>query len=165
VSEGTWRRGVRLGVDVGAVRIGVAICDPDGLLAAPLATVARDRSTATDSDRIPADMSEIKRLAVEREAVEIVVGLPVGLNGREGPAAALTREYAERLAAVVDPLPVLLADERMSTALVTRRLSQRGVRGRRQRAVVDQAAAAEILQGWLDAKRPGMTRGGGERAD
>ena len=159
-----WRRGVRLGVDVGAVRIGVAICDPDGLVATPLATVARDRSTVTDSDRIPADMSEIKRLATEREAVEVVVGLPLTLGGHEGPAAVLTREYARKLATVVDPLPVVLTDERMSTVAVTRRLSERGVRGRRQRAVVDQAAAAEILQGWLDAKRPGMTRGG-ERAD
>jgi putative holliday junction resolvase len=168
VSEpGAWQRGVRLGVDVGTVRIGIAVCDPDGLLATPLGTVARDlaRDSATDGDEVPADMSEIKRLAAEREAVQIIVGLPLSLSGREGPAAALTRKYAQRLATVVDPVPVLLTDERMSTAAVARRLSERGVRGRRQRAVVDQAAAAEILQGWLDARRAGMTRGGGERAD
>ena len=67
-------------------------------------------------------------------------------------AAALIRQYADRLASLVDPVPVLMADERMSTAAAARRLSERGVRGRRQRAVVDQAAAVEILQHWLDTQ-------------
>jgi putative holliday junction resolvase len=165
VAEAGWRRGVRVGVDVGTVRVGVAACDPDGLIAVPLATLRRDRPAVTDSDGVPSDMSEIGRLVREREAIEVVVGLPLNLAGREGPAAAGTREYARKLARVVDPVPVLLADERMSTAAAARRLSERGVRGRRQRAVVDQAAAVEILQGWLDAQRAGMIRGGGERAD
>lgn len=85
--------------------------------------------------------------------VEIVVGLPINLAGNEGPAAVLIRQYADRLAALADPVPVLLTDERMSTAAATRRLSERGVRGRRQRAVIDQVAAVEILQRWLDARR------------
>jgi putative holliday junction resolvase len=143
-------RGRRIGVDVGSVRVGVAICDPDGILATPLATVARDN---TDGDHTPADIAEIARLVREHEAVEIVVGLPVNLAGQEGPAAAVTRKYVEILKTVVNPVPVRLADERMSTVAATRRLSERGVRGKRQRAVVDQAAAVEILQGWLDAQR------------
>src|SRR5690349_8277196 len=98
-------------------------------------------------------MVELARLVEEHEAVEVVVGLPVALNGREGVAAGHVRAYVERLGAIVAPRPVVLSDERMSTVVASRRLSERGVRGRRQRAVVDQAAAVEILQGWLDAQR------------
>jgi putative Holliday junction resolvase len=144
-------RGARLGVDVGTVRVGVAISDPDGILATPLATLPRDN--ATDRDGPPADMASIARIVVERDIVGVVVGLPVTLAGREGPAAVLSRQYADQLAKLIDPVPVSLTDERMSTVAAARRLSERGVRGRRQRAVVDQAAAVEILQGWLDALR------------
>jgi putative Holliday junction resolvase len=98
-------------------------------------------------------MSELARLVADRGTVEVVVGLPVTLAGTEGPAAGQVREYADRLATVLAPVPVRLADERMSTALATRRLAERGVRGRRRREVVDQLAAAEILQGWLDVQR------------
>ncbi|MEV6492191.1 Holliday junction resolvase RuvX, partial [Actinoplanes sp. NPDC051633] len=139
------------GVDVGKVRVGVALCDPDGILATPLATVSRDMGAAADS--VPADIAELSRLVREHEVVQIVVGLPVRLNGAEGPAAIDIRMYADRLASTVDPVPVILADERMSTVVATRRLAERGVRGKRQRAVVDQAAAVEILQSWLDAQR------------
>jgi putative Holliday junction resolvase len=104
-------------------------------------------------------MSEILAYVAEYEAVEIIVGLPINLAGKEGPAAALIRKYADRLATLADPVPVLLTDERMSTAAAARRLSERGVRGRHQRMVVDQAAAVEILQGWLDARRAGAVGG------
>lgn len=147
----TWTRGVRLGVDVGTVRIGVAVCDPDGILATPLVTVAR-QDKPDDSD-ISADMVEIARLVADHGTVEVVVGLPINLAGVEGPAAKHVRAYADVLAGLIAPVPVVLADERMSTVTATRRLSDRGVRGKRQRAVVDQAAAVEILQGWLDAQR------------
>jgi putative Holliday junction resolvase len=150
-------RGRRLGVDVGSVRVGVAVCDPDGILASPVATVARDQRAEADAP--PADMAEILRYAGEYEAVEIVVGLPINLAGKEGPAAGLIRQYADRLAELAAPVPVVLMDERMSTAAATRRLSERGVRGRRQRAVIDQVAAVEILQRWLDARRAGVVRG------
>lgn len=143
-------RGVRLGVDVGTVRVGVAICDPDGILATPLVTVARD---VTGSSGPSSDMAEITRLVREHDVVEVIVGLPVNLAGKEGPAAVAIRQYAERLASAVDPVPVVFADERMSTVTATRRLSERGVRGKRQRAVVDQVAAVEILQTWLDSHR------------
>ncbi len=144
-------RGRRLGVDVGKVRVGVAISDPDGILATPLVTLSRDMGAAADS--VPADIAQLVRLVGEHEAVQIVVGLPVRLNGAEGAAAIDIRAYSERLASAVGQVPVVLADERMSTVVATRRLAERGVRGKRQRAVVDQAAAVEILQSWLDAQR------------
>ncbi|MEU6207649.1 Holliday junction resolvase RuvX [Micromonospora musae] len=144
-------RGVRLGVDVGQVRIGVARSDPHGVLATPLLTVARDRTAAPEAT--PTDLVELAALVVEHEAVEVVVGLPVDLAGRHGPAAVQVKAYADRLAEVIAPVPVTLTDERMSTVVASRRLAERGVRGKRQRAVVDQAAAVEILQSWLDAQR------------
>ncbi|NES13466.1 MULTISPECIES: Holliday junction resolvase RuvX [Micromonospora] len=144
-------RGVRLGVDVGQVRVGVARSDPHGILATPLVTLARDLAAAPDG--VPTDMAELVRLAEEHEAVEIVVGLPVNLAGKHGPAAANVSAYAARLADVMGTIPVTLTDERMSTVVASRRLAERGVRGKRQRAVVDQAAAVEILQSWLDAQR------------
>jgi putative Holliday junction resolvase len=98
-------------------------------------------------------MSELAILVRDHGIVEVVVGLPITLRGHEGQAAQQARAYAQRLGEVIEPVPVRLADERMSTAVATRRLSERGVRGRRQRAVVDQAAAVEILQSWLDTQR------------
>jgi putative Holliday junction resolvase len=144
-----------MGVDVGKVRVGVAISDPDGILATPLATVLRDTSAPPPDDEnwVPSDVAQLARLVAEHEVVAVVVGLPVTLGGTEGYAAEYVRSYAQVLARAVAPVPVLLTDERMSTAVATRRLTERGVRGRRRRAVVDQAAAVEILQGWLDAAR------------
>ncbi|HEX8347815.1 MAG TPA: Holliday junction resolvase RuvX [Actinoplanes sp.] len=144
-------RGRRLGVDVGKVRVGVAVSDPDGILATPVATVPRDLGAAADA--VPSDIAEIVRLVADHGVVQIIVGLPVQLSGVEGAAAIDIRAYSERLAKAVRPVPIALADERMSTVVATRRLTERGVRGRRQRAVVDQAAAVEILQSWLDAQR------------
>lgn len=145
------QHGPRLGVDVGQVRVGVAVSDPDGILATPLTTLRRDLNVA--NGRIPSDISELARLVDEHSIVEVVVGLPVTLAGGHGPAAVNAKAYAEQLAGVIAPVPVRMVDERMSTVVATRRLSERGVRGRRQRAVVDQAAAVEILQSWLDRCR------------
>lgn len=146
-----FKRGVRLGVDVGEVRIGVAVSDPDGLLATPLVTLHRDHKP--DSTGVPRDMSELAQLVRSRGVVEVVVGLPTTLAGAEGTAAVHARAYARQLAPVIDPVPVTLTDERMSTIVATRKLSGQGVKGRRRRTVIDQAAAVEILQGWLDARR------------
>jgi len=147
-----FQRGVRLAVDVGTVRIGVARCDPDGLLASPVVTVARDRTRTGDTPAAQ-DLTELAELVDEYHPVEVVVGLPVTLSGQESYAARDVRAYAARLADRIAPVPIVFADERMSTAAATRRLSDRGVRGKRRRAVVDQAAAVEILQSWLDAHR------------
>ncbi|MTK03050.1 Holliday junction resolvase RuvX [Micromonospora sp. CP22] len=144
-------RGVRLGVDVGQVRIGVSRSDPYGVLATPLVTLAREQNPR--SEAVPSDVAELAALVAEHEAVEVVVGLPVNLAGKHGPAAEQVKAYARQLADVISPVPVTLTDERMSTVVASRRLAERGVRGKRQRAVVDQAAAVEILQSWLDAQR------------
>jgi len=150
-TNGAWRPGVRLGIDVGKVRVGVAKSDPAGILATPLTTLRRDLEPPGDG--VPQDIAEVVRLVELHESVEVVVGLPVNLAGTEGPAAEQVRVYARLLAGAIAPIPVRLADERMSTVVATRRLAERGVRGGRRRAVVDQAAAVEILQGWLDAAR------------
>ncbi|MCH7231804.1 Holliday junction resolvase RuvX [Glycomyces sp. L485] len=146
-----WRRGRRLGVDLGKARIGIAVCDPDGILATPVRTVRRDMRTT--SEEIPRDIREIAEIAAEFDVVEIVVGLPVTLSGEEGLAAEHTRTWVERLSDRLSPVPVTLTDERLTTAVATRRLNEGGVRGKRKRSVVDQAAAVEILQHWLDQRR------------
>jgi len=135
-----------MGVDVGAVRVGVALSDPGGILASPLVTLRRD----TDGDT---DVTELLRLVAEHQVSEVVVGLPRTLAGRRGPAALAAEEYAARLADRATPVPVRLTDERLTTVIASRTLAGRGVRGKRQRAVVDQAAAVAILQSWLDAER------------
>ncbi|MGH3931842.1 MAG: Holliday junction resolvase RuvX [Pseudonocardiaceae bacterium] len=138
--------GRRLGVDVGEVRVGVALSDPSGVLATPLVTLKRDRRGGTDLDALAA-------LVGEHEVVEVVVGLPRTLAGRHGPAARAAQDYARALAGRIgDGVAVRLTDERLTTVSATRMLAQRGIRGRKQRAVVDQAAAVEILQGWLNAR-------------
>lgn len=138
--------GVRLGVDVGTVRVGVAVSDPSGVLATPLVTLARDLDGARDLD-------ELAGLVTERHAVEVVVGLPRTLANRSGVAAQAATAYAEALRSRIAPVPVRLADERLTTVTASRTLSELGVSTRRQRPRVDQAAAVLILQGWLDRSR------------
>jgi len=137
------RHGVRLAVDVGSVRIGVARSDPAGMLASPLATVARGRG----------DLDSLAGLAASSDAVEIIVGLPAGLSGREGPAAADARSFAAALAGRLAPRPVRLVDERFTTVLAHDALRSGGRTARDRRQVVDKAAAALLLQGALDAER------------
>ena len=140
------RQGVRIGVDVGSVRVGVATCDPGGLIATPVITLARDPDQSTD-------VRDLAELAREGEAVEVVVGLPRSLSGGEGPAAVAARAYAEQLAALVAPVPVRLVDERLSTVSAQQALRGSGVRERKGRRVVDQVAAVVILQQALDTER------------
>ncbi|CRK58082.1 Putative Holliday junction resolvase YggF [Alloactinosynnema sp. L-07] len=144
-------RGRRLAVDVGSVRVGVALSDPAPVLATPLVTLSRDERSGSDLDRL-------SELVAEHEVVEVVVGLPRTLAARHGTAAEGALAYATELARRVAPVPVRLADERLTTVSASRMLSQQGVRGKRQRAVVDQAAAVEILQTWLDARSAALAR-------
>jgi len=132
--------GRRLGIDVGTVRVGVAVSDPAGILATPLVTLGRGRG----------DLTRLAALVTEHEVVEVVVGLPVHLSGRAGASAADAQAYAERLRGLLGAVPVRLVDERLSTVGASRSLRSGGVSARNQRRVVDQAAAAFILQGWLD---------------
>jgi putative Holliday junction resolvase len=135
--------GVWVGVDVGTVRVGVARSDPRGILATPVATLARD--PVGDSD-----IRQLSELVREVEAVGVVVGLPRTLADREGRAAEMARAYGAALAEAVAPIPVHHVDERLSTVSAERKLRQGGIRGRAQRVVIDQAAAVELLQHWLD---------------
>jgi putative holliday junction resolvase len=137
---------VRLGVDVGSVRVGVARTDQGGLVVVPVETVLRDTAGRRDLDRI-AD------LVREYDALEVVVGLPRTLRGTEGPAAEAARRYATAIARRIAPVGVRLVDERLSTVSAHRTLRDAGVRGRRHRPVVDQVAAVVILQSALDAER------------
>ena len=139
----TLRHGVRLGIDPGEARVGVARSDPSGFLATPVETVRRGDG----------DVERLVALLAEEEAVEVVVGLPRSLSGGEGPAAARVREFAGRLAREVAPVPVRLCDERLTTVSAESMLRERGRKGRSRRAVVDQAAAVLILQHALDTER------------
>lgn len=137
------RWGVRLGLDPGEARVGVARSDPSGFLATPVETVTRGRG----------DLARLAALVREEEAVEVVVGLPRSLSGGEGPAAARVRTFARALARRVDPVPVRLCDERLTTVAAESVLREQGRKGRKRRAVVDQAAAVLILQHALDTER------------
>ncbi|WP_055588830.1 Holliday junction resolvase RuvX [Streptacidiphilus griseoplanus] len=137
------RRGRRISVDVGDARIGVASCDPDGLLATPVETVPAGGKAK----------GRIAAIVEEYEALEVVVGLPRSLSGKEGPAAVKVRAFAGALATLVAPVPVRLVDERMSTVTATHGLRASGVRSKKGRSVIDQAAAVVILQSALEAER------------
>ncbi len=138
---------MRIGVDVGDVRVGVARSDPAGLIATPVETVQRG-----SADGAPA-VARLHAIVAEEEAVEVVVGLPRSLSGREGPAALKVRELAVRLASTLAPVPVRLCDERLSTVTAESVLRSQGKKGQKRRAVVDQAAAVVILQNALDTER------------
>ncbi|AFR48878.1 MULTISPECIES: Holliday junction resolvase RuvX [unclassified Gordonia (in: high G+C Gram-positive bacteria)] len=139
-------RGRLLGIDVGSVRIGVAVCDPDGILATPVETVRRTPTGADDLDRIAA-------LVAEYEAVGVVVGLPKTLKNTAGAAAETARAFGDRLATRIDPVAVHWHDERFTTVTAQQALHASGRTVKSSRAVIDQAAAVAILQGWLDARR------------
>jgi putative Holliday junction resolvase len=150
-------RGRRLGIDAGSVRIGVAVSDPDGILATPVETVARERRKGSDK--------HVRRLATlvsELDVVEAVVGLPRTLADRSGSAAHDAIGLADQLAARIAPVPVRLADERLTTVAAQRSLREAGVRAKGQRSMIDQAAAVGILQNWLDQRRASLQTRGAE---
>ncbi|MBX0298463.1 Holliday junction resolvase RuvX [Cryobacterium sp. 1639] len=156
------RTGVRVGIDVGTVRIGVARSDFHGMLATPVETVQRGApprqkgSTGTTAVRteavLPADLSRISGIIAELDAVEVIVGLPLALSGRQTASTEDALRFAEALAAVV-PVPVRLVDERLSTVSAQAALRTVGRSTRTQRPVVDQVAATIILQHALDTER------------
>lgn len=136
------RTGVRLGVDVGKVRVGIARCDPDGLIATPVSTLAR-------ADGLEA---RFRTLVAEHTPVEVVVGLPLSMSGGETASTADARQVASLLARTAG-VPVRLVDERLSTVGAQRSLHAAGRNTKRSRAVIDQAAAVVILQHALDSER------------
>ncbi len=136
------RTGVRLGIDVGRARVGVARSDPHGMLATPVETLARREQP----------VAGIRRLVDELEAVEVIVGLPLSLSGAETASTADSREVAGELAAVLG-VPVRLVDERLTTVSAARGLREAGRTAKNSRSVVDQVAAVILLQHALDLER------------
>ncbi|GAB3631564.1 Holliday junction resolvase RuvX [Microbacterium sp. AGC85] len=137
-----FRRGVRLGIDVGKARVGVSRCDPDGMLAVPVETVPRSEHS----------LARIAEIAAEYEPMEFIVGLPVNMQGADTPSTADAREFAaalQRLTAV----PVRLMDERLSTVTAHAALRSSGRTQRNSRSIVDQVAAVVLLQHAIDTEK------------
>jgi putative Holliday junction resolvase len=134
-------RGTLIGLDLGTKTIGVASSDPDRRLATGVETIARKSFTS--------DAARLNELAAERKAVGFVLGLPINMDGSEGPRAQSTRAFARNLARLTE-LPIALWDERLSTAAVERELIAADVTRARRAKVIDQHAALFILQGALD---------------
>ena len=146
----TIRSGRRLGIDVGRARIGVAVCDRDGLIATPVETVRRDDKH---------DLRRILTIADEYDVLEVVVGLPLSMSGGDTPSTTDARAFAARIA---EHRPVRLVDERLSTVTAQRGMRAVGRTTKNSRSVIDQAAAVIILQHALDHERssgapPGAT--------
>ncbi len=152
-AAGPLPRGVRVGVDVGQVRVGVARSDPDGLIATPVETVQRGAQDDTS-------VARLVEIVCESGAAVVYVGLPRTLAGAEGSAAGAVRTYCGALAQAVAPVTVRLVDERLSTVSAHQALHASGRPGRRHRVVVDQAAAVVILQAAMDAERTSGDRVG-----
>ena len=140
------------GLDVGSKTVGVAVSDALGITAQPVTTVRRSS--------LRADLAQLRRLAEEHEVGHAVVGLPLNMDGSEGPSAAEARKVGEAVASALK-IPVEYWDERLTTVAAGRMLIEADVSRARRRQVVDQVAAALILQGWLDARRPQATGGDG----
>jgi putative Holliday junction resolvase len=144
VAERDRRRGRVLALDLGTKRIGVAVSDSSGTIASPLVVVTRTGSRRRDHETI-------RRLVLDEEAERVVVGLPLSLDGRVGPAARSAIAEAEELGSVV-AVPVETFDERLTTVSADRLLMDRGLRADARRRVVDKTAAAVMLQSWLDRR-------------
>ena len=147
-ADATTRPGRAVGVDLGSRRIGIAVSDSAGTLATPRGTLQR----SGDRER---DRRALVDLVTEEEAVVVVVGHPLSLDGTRGPAARAAEEEADALAGLLDGtgVRVELFDERLTTVTAHQALTAGGTKGRDQRAVVDQTAAAVLLTAWLDARR------------
>ena len=134
-------RGALIGLDLGTKRIGVAVCDPDRKLATGVTTIARSNFTA--------DAARVLALAAERSAIGFVLGLPINMDGSEGPRAQSTRAFARNFGKLTE-LQIALWDERLSTAAVEREMIANDVSRAKRASVIDEHAAMYILQGALD---------------
>ena len=154
-------RGRRLGLDVGTVRIGVAVCDPDCILATPVETV---RAVTKRKDPDGDDIDRLLELIDEYEAVEVIIGLPRTLSGGGSSSIKVAAEVGFRINRRLQQRsdgskPKLRwADERLTTVSAQAALRASGVSTKAGRAVIDQAAAVEILQSWLDQRRAALAR-------
>lgn len=137
------RTGVRVAIDVGSARIGVAACDPAATLSFGVETVSRG----------PGDIERLAALVQERDAVEVIVGWPIKLDGTTGPAADAVREFAGRLRRRLAPLEIRMVDERLTTAAAQRGLHDAGRTIRSSRAIIDEQAAVQLLDDALMRER------------
>ncbi|WP_298036282.1 Holliday junction resolvase RuvX [uncultured Microbacterium sp.] len=137
-----FRRGVRLGIDVGKARVGVARCDPDGMLAVPVETVPRDERS----------LARLAQLAEEYAPLEFVVGLPVNMQGADTPSTVDAREFAAALLRLTG-IPVRMIDERLSTVSAHAALRSSGRNQKNSRSIVDQVAAVVLLQQAIDTEK------------
>lgn len=145
--ERRWERSSRvraLGLDIGSTRIGVAVSDPNGFVASPLAVL--------DARELAGDIRALAQLVEDYEIEQLVVGLPISLSGEEGPQAGDVRQVAERFAAEL-AVPIDYQDERNSSAEARRAMREAGLTDKQQRGSLDKVAAAIVLQGWLDTRR------------
>jgi putative holliday junction resolvase len=134
-----------LGLDLGTKTIGVAVSDGLGITAQPVTTLRRVSQAK--------DLAALAALATEHEATEFVIGLPLNMDGSEGPRAAATRKFGDALAALGHP--VHYQDERLTTVAAERAMREGDISRKRRKEIIDQVAAVLILQGWLDARSPG----------
>ena len=139
------RRGIRIGVDVGTVRVGVSRCDPDGILPMPVVTLPR----APDLS----DLTELAAIVGSYAAIEVIVGLPRHLRGGEGISAKGARKYARRLKKLVPEVRIAMVDERLTSNQAHARLRASGIPEHEHRSVIDQVAAQIILEQALELER------------
>ena len=137
------RNGVRLGIDVGKVRVGIATCDPSGLLATPVTTLQRESEGV---------VTEVAKYTTDSSAIEVVVGLPLNLSGNHTPPTEDAISFAKQIAAAV-AVPVRMIDERLTTVSAHSALRSSGKKQRGTRSVIDQVAAVMVLQHALDTER------------
>ncbi|MGV4302716.1 Holliday junction resolvase RuvX [Trueperella pyogenes] len=137
------RKGVRFGVDVGDARIGVARSDSSGILATPVATLRAGKG----------DIDAVAKMVREAAALEVIVGLPLNMDGTQGKSAFIAKKWARRLSRRIYPVPVRMLDERLTTVQAHRQLHDAGRKEISHRAVVDQAAAVIILESALEQER------------
>jgi len=142
----TTRTGVRVAIDVGTARVGVAASDVEGTLAFPVTVLKRDRRSSRDVD-------EVVAIVAERNAIEVLVGDPQTLRGRESSSTLDARAYAASLAARLQPVPVRLVDERLSTVSAQQQLHAAGLNTKQSRSIIDAAAAVVLLEAALDRER------------
>lgn len=133
-----------MGLDVGSKTVGVAVTDELGLTAQPITVIRRKN--------LKADLAELLRLATDRDVDRFVIGLPLNMDGSEGPRAEATRKFGDALGNV-SALPIVYQDERLTTVAAERALLEGDVSRTKRKQVIDQVAASLILQGWLDAQQ------------
>lgn len=146
-------RGRRIGIDVGLARIGVAASDPDSILATPVETIAVADGPKNEASPWGREVARVLEIAAEYEAVAIIVGLPASLAGRHTQSTQMAQSFCEVLTPVLpNGVELFTTDERLSTVQATGQLRSAGKNAKKQRSIIDQAAAAAILQSWIDSQ-------------